>query len=78
MFGSLLRKLIPKNIAGILGLVQSIVNTLRELLMLIVRLLAIFMPGKFNEGLIVKIASSHGWIDKGLKKIVDFFLKVGE
>ncbi len=78
MLGSFLRKLIPQNVAGIIGLVQSIITTARELVMLVIRLLAIFMPERFSESMIsgigLKIDFVNGWIEKGKS----FFLKVGK
>ncbi len=74
--GKLLKRLIPENIAGILGLLGTIIPLVRELVMVAIRLTAVFVPA-------IKL-----WIEPAGKffdivmmlynKIKDFFLEVGE
>ncbi len=75
---SFLRKLIPDNVAGIFGLVQSIITTARELAILVIRLLAIFMPGRFSESMISGIGSKIDFVNSWIEKGKNFFLKVGK
>lgn len=78
MFKSFLRKLIPQNFAGIIGAVQALINAIRELVVCVLRLLAIFMPAKFNQSMIFSVTTKHNWINGFIEKFKDFFLQVGE
>jgi len=72
-----LAKLLPKNIAGILGLIQTIIPIVRETLMIATRLCAI-IPGVKDDVIIAAIKKGFDAFEKIFEKIKDFFLKVGE
>ena len=75
---SFLTKLIPKNIAGFLGLLEVVIPLVRELVIVVIRLLAVLMPNKVSEDLIEKVTDIADKIQYGFDKVKDFFLKVGE
>ena len=52
-----LKKLVPKNIAGILGLIQTAIPVIRELLIVITRICAIVIPGDKDDKIIAKISA---------------------
>lgn len=68
MLGFLL-KLLPKNLAGVLGIAQLVIPLLRELIMVVLRLLAIFMKDKITDDLIAKVKSIADKIESGFDKV---------
>lgn len=74
MIGAFLKRLIPENIAGLLGLVGTLIKAVRELLMVVLRILNFF--GIFT-GVIDKVSAIFDTIEKGWKSVVDFFLTIG-
>ena len=66
---SLLSKIFPKNLAGILGIVQLIIPALRAVVMATLRLLAILMPAQITEKLIVKVKNAADKIEGGFDKV---------
>jgi len=72
--GSLLKKLIPKNIAGILGLIQTAIPVIRELLVVAVRLCAVVIPGDKDDKFIAKIVAGFNAFEKLFEKFKNFFL----
>ena len=77
MISNLLRKFIPKNIAGILGLIQSFIPVIRELLMVATRICAVFIPGDKDDQIIAAIKKGFDEIVAIFEQVKDFFLKVG-
>lgn len=78
-----LKKLIPKNIAGILGLIGTIIPIAREFVMVGLRLVDVVLtvfgkPDIIEDMLIVKVGQIFDKIMGFYNKIKDFFLKVGE
>lgn len=69
-----LKKLVPKNIAGILGVVQTFITVIREILMVATRVCAIFIPGKKDDELIAKIKSIFDKAEVAFEKLKNFFL----
>ena len=69
-----LDKLIPKNIAGILGLIQTIIPIIREALMLATRVCAVLIPGDKDDEFIAKIKKAfdvaEGWFEKAKKLLL--------
>ncbi len=55
MLLNILKKILPKNIAGLLGVAQVIVPLIRELIMVIIRILAVVMPKKVDDELVAKV-----------------------
>ena len=74
----LVAKLIPKNIAGILGVVQTVIPFIRELLMLATRICAVLIPGDKDDKIIAKIKYVFDKFEVVFEKVKNFFLKVGE
>lgn len=72
-----LRKLIPKNVAGIIGLIQSLIPVIREALMLATRICAI-IPGVKDDVIVAAIKKAFDAFEKIFEKVKDFFLEVGE
>lgn len=72
--GALLKKLIPKNVAGVIGVIQALVPLVRELVIVIVRIFSILMPEKVNESLIVKVKSGLDTVEGLVEKFKNFFL----
>ena len=72
--GAFLKKLIPKNIAGILGVVQTAIPFVRELLMLITRICAILIPGDKDDKIVAIIKKGFDAFEKGFEKLKGFFL----
>ena len=75
---SFLKKLIPKNIAGILGVVQTAIPLVREVLMVATRICAILIPGEKDDEIVAVIKKGFDAFEAGFEKFKDFFLKVGE
>ena len=71
---TLLKKILPKNIAGLLGILQVIVPLIRELVMVIIRFFAVFMPGKVDDKLVAKVKSGCDKIEGGFDAVKGFLL----
>lgn len=71
-----LLKLIPLNIAGLIGIAQGIVKTLKEILTTIVNNIFPLTPndGTF-EKIVKKVRDVVNKIDEALEKVKGFFLK---
>jgi len=72
--GDLIKKLIPKNIAGILGVVQVAFPLVRELLMVVVRICAVIIPGDNDDKVIAKIKEVFDKIECNYEKFKNIFL----
>jgi hypothetical protein len=70
----ILKKLVPKNIAGILGLIQTIIPVVRELLMVITRICAIAIPGDRDDKIVASIRKYFDIFEAGFEKFKNFFL----
>lgn len=73
---SFLRKLIPKNIAGILGVIQLIIPLVRELLMVITRIIGIFRSELKVEDTVAKIKSISDKVETGFVRFKNLFLGI--
>lgn len=71
---SFFKKLIPKNIAGMLGLIQTAIPIIRELLMVITRLCAVVIPGEKDDEIIEKIRDAFDTFEEYYERIKNFFL----
>ena len=67
---------VPKNIGGIIGMVQAIITAIREICIILIRLVCPIIPGNQDEAIIQNIADVCKKINDALEKIKDFFLKV--
>ena len=72
--GSFLKKLVPENVAGIIGLLQALLPLVRELIIVVIRILAILMPKRFSESMIVKTSNTFASIIGIFEKVKNFFL----
>ena len=61
-------KWLPSNIGGIIGVIQAILQAVREICIVLIRLICPIIPGENDEKLIQKIAdiseTIHGWLEK--------------
>lgn len=77
-----LATLIPKNIAGIIGVVESLVQPIRELVMVALRLadviFTILGQGEKMDPIILAAGKIFDTITSAIKKVKDFLLGVGE
>lgn len=69
-----LKKLIPNNIAAIIGIVQLIVPLAKELVIAAIRIIDILTPDKGLEPVIVKTAAIFDGITNGINKFKNMFL----
>ena len=67
--GTFLKKLIPKNIAGILGVIQTAIPFVREVLMLATRICAALIPGDKDDKVIAKIREVFDQLEAGFEKL---------
>jgi len=68
---------VRKNGAGLAGLISSLVKIVRELIIVVIRILALILPDKFvEETLIKKIGDIFNKIEKWLKIATDGLLKI--
>ena len=75
--GNLLRKLIPKNIAGVIGVIQTAIPIIREVLMLATRICAVLIPGDKDDKMIEKIKAIFDKIENGFEKVKNFLVSTG-
>lgn len=78
MIGRLINKLIPKNIAGILGVIQTAIPFIRELLMLAIRICAVLIPGDKDDKIVAKIKSGFDKFEDGFNKVKTFILEIAK
>ena len=72
--GNFLKKLIPKNIAGIIGVIEAVFNVIRELLMVVTRICATIIPGDADDIIVAKIRKVFDSIERVFEKIKTFLL----
>ena len=76
--GAFLARLIPKNIAGIVGVVQAVITIIRELLIVATRVCATVIPGDADDKAVAKVRAVFDKVEAVFEKIKGFLLKVGE
>jgi len=69
-----IKKLIPHNIAAIIGIAQQIVPIAKELVIAVIRIIDILTPDKGLEPVIVKTAGIFDSITNGINKFKNMFL----
>jgi len=69
-----LKKLIPHNIAAIIGIVQQVVPLAKEVTIAAIRIIDILTPDKGLEPVIIKTASIFDAVTSGINKFKNFFL----
>lgn len=68
---------IRKNGAGLMGLLNSLIRVLRELIIIVVRIIALILPDKFIEEKVIKrIGDVFDKIEDGVKVVTDLLLKI--
>lgn len=72
--GNFLKRLIPKNVAGIIGVVEAVFNVIRELLMVAARICATVIPGDKDDKIVAKIRAVFDKVEEGFEKVKDFLL----
>ena len=72
--GTFFQKLIPRNFAAILGIVQVAVPLARELVVTAIRLLDVLTPGKGLEPVIQKTVSIFAVIEGWINSLKNMFL----
>ena len=67
--GTFFKKLIPHNLAAIIGILQQVVPLAKEVVIAAIRIVDILTPDKGLEPMIVKVAAIFdkitAWINKG-------------
>ena len=74
--GDFIRKLIPANIAGIIGVAQVLVPLVRELLIVAIRIVDVLTPKVGLEPIIVKVKAVCDGAEAGINKLKNMFLGV--
>jgi len=69
-----IKKLIPGNIAAIIGVVQVIIPLARELVVAAIRIIDVLTPGKGLEPLIIKTVAIFATIEGGINSFKNMFL----
>lgn len=68
---------LPKNLAAVLGIVQSIIKFVKEVATLALDIIAPLIPGDKDDKLIKIVRDFCNSVDGWVEKIKDFLLKVG-
>ena len=69
-----LEKLIPKNIAGIIGAIQTAIPIIREVLMVLTRICAILIPGDKDDKIVAVIKGIFDKVEAVFNKVKGFLL----
>ena len=72
--GDFIRKLIPANIAGIIGVAQTLIPLVRELLLVAIRIVDVLTPKAGLEPLIVKVVAMFAVIEGWVNSLKNMFL----
>jgi len=71
---SLLNKAVPKNVAGILGLIQTAIPIIREVLMVATRICAVLIPGDKDDKIVAAIKNIFDKAEAIFEKAKKFLL----
>lgn len=69
------KRIFPKNLAGVLGVAQQLVVLVKELVIVAIRIAAIVVPGKLPENLIVKVQVISTGIENAIHRIKGIMLE---
>ncbi len=69
-----LKRLIPKNVAGIVGVIEAIINVIRELLIVAARICATVIPGDADDKIVAKIKAIFDKVEGAFERIKSFLL----
>jgi len=72
--GTFFKKLIPHNIAGIIGIIQLIVPLVKEIVIAVIRIIDILTPQKGLEPVIVNVAAGFDRITASINGFKNMFL----
>lgn len=72
--GTFLKKLIPNNIAGIIGIIQVIVPLVREIVIATIRIVDVLTPDNGLLPLIEKVGTIAMHIEDAIVKFKNMFL----
>ncbi len=72
--GTLIRKLIPNNIAAIIGIAQLVIPLAKEIVIAAIRIIDILTPDKGLEPVIVKTAGIFDSITAKINSFKNMFL----
>ena len=68
---------LPKNLGAVIGITQSVLGFVKEVLILAIRVICPLIPGDKDEQIIQKIVSVVDTVNSALEKVKDFLLRVG-
>ena len=70
-------KYVPKNMGALVGIVQAVVELIREMCMLVTRLICPIIPGDADEKIVAKIRGIAEVVLELLEKLKNWLLKLG-
>jgi multisubunit Na+/H+ antiporter MnhE subunit len=68
------KKLIPHNIAAIIGIIQLIIPLIKEIIIAVIRIIDILTPDKGLEPVIVRVSGIFDGITNGINNFKNMFL----
>jgi len=71
---NLLHKILPKNIAGIIGLIQTAIPIIREVLIVATRVCAVLIPGDKDDKIVAVIKGIFDKVEAVFNKVKGFLL----
>jgi len=72
--GTFFKKLIPHNLAAIIGIIQLVVPLVKEITIAVIRIIDILTPDKGLEPMIVSVAKGFDRITETINKGKNMFL----
>jgi multisubunit Na+/H+ antiporter MnhE subunit len=72
--GTFFKKLIPHNIAAIIGIIQLIIPLVKEIIIAVIRIIDILTPDKGLEPVIVKVTGIFDGITNSINSFKNMFL----
>ena len=72
--GNFIRKLIPANIAGIIGVLQTLIPMVRELVIVVIRIVDTLTPNQGLEPVIKKVVALFATIEGWVNSLKNMFL----
>ena len=72
--GTFFKKLIPHNLAAIIGIIQLIIPLVKEITIAVIRIIDILTPGTGLEPVIVKVTAGFDGITASINGFKNMFL----
>ena len=69
-----IKRLVPKNLAGIIGVAQAMIPLVRELIIVVIRILAIVVPGKMSEDAVQSTSAFFKALEDGVNNAKNVLL----